>query len=281
MTTASASIHPVAFGPAMRRLFGIFHPPADGSAPRPGVVLCSAFGQEAIRAQRMMRVLGERLARNGHPVLRFDYFATGDSLGDDIDGDLDGWARDVIEADRELRSLSGALQTTWIGMRLGATIALRAATQGAAGLGRLVLWDAVLDGRRYLEHLRQHHVATLEAAFSVPRWPSYTEQAARDPDRFRDEAIGFALSTALRKQLLDLRPGGVRWPARPLSIVAIADSGDADGADLTRACATNPSRVTTIHLQHGTPWTADTAGNMSLVPAQALMQLVQLAGFPE
>ena len=65
---------------------------------------------------------------------------------------------------------------------------------------------------------------------------------------------------------------------QPLSIFAIADSGTADGADLTRARATDPSRVTEIDLKHGTPWTADTAGNTSLVPAQALMKLVQLAG---
>ncbi len=278
MTTASASIHPLSFGPSARRLFGIYHPPAEGPAKRPGVVLCNAFGQEAIRAQRMMRVLGERLARNGHPVLRFDYFATGDSLGDDIEGDLDGWALDVMEADRELRSISGALQTTWIGMRLGATIALRATAHGPSGLGRLVLWDAVLDGARYLEHLRKRHVETLTAAFSVPPRLSYLELATRHPARFRDEAIGFALSTALRQQLLALSPGDVRWPAPPISIVAIADSGDADGEDLARACTNETSRVTVIDLQHGTPWTADTAGNTSLVPARALMKLVQLAG---
>lgn len=278
--TASQSIRSLAFGPPARRLFGIFHPPIEDIAAKPGVVLCNAFGQEAIRAQRMMRVLGERLARNGHPVLRFDYFGTGDSLGDDIDGELDGWALDVLEADRELRAASGTLQTTWIGMRLGGTIALRAAAQSPVGLARLMLWDPVLDGRRYLEHLRQRHVATLEAAYSVPRKPSYTEQAKRDPDRFHDEAMGFALSAALRGQLLALRPGDFRWPARPPSIVAITDPADGDGTDLAHACAADPSRVTVIDLQHGTPWTADTAGNTSLVPANALMRLVQLSGSP-
>ena len=279
MTRVGASIRPLVFGPTGRRLFGIFHPTSAPAAPR-AVVLCTAFGQEAIRAQRMMRVLAERLARNGHPVLRFDYFGTGDSSGDDLDADLAGWGGDLIEADGELRSLSGAATTTWLGMRLGATIALSAAANAPGGLARLVLWDPVLDGSRYLEHLRQRHVATLEAAFSLPQRPSFTEQA-RDPTRFCDEAMGFALPAALRDQLRQLSPAGLRWPARPLSIVAVTDPGDADGADLVLACAGDPSRVAAVALSHGTPWTADTAGNTSLVPAQALMQLVQLAGAPE
>lgn len=278
--TAGATAKPRCFGPPARRLFGIYHPPAEGSAGRPAVVLCNPFGQEAIRAQRMMRVLGERLARNGHAVLRFDYFGTGDSLGDDIEGELDGWGLDVMEADRELRAVSGAAQTTWIGMRLGATIALQATAHGPPVLGRLVLWDAVFDGASYLEHLRQRHVATLDAAFDLPSRPSYTEQATRHLDRFRQEAMGFAVSVVLRRQLIALRPSDVRWPARPLSIIAMAESGEADGVDLDRACATDPSRVTVIDLPHGTPWTADTAGNTSLVPAKALMKLVQIAGDP-
>ena len=105
--TAGATAKPRCFGPSARRLFGIYHPPAEGSAGRPAVVLCNPFGQEAIRAQRMMRVLGERLARNGHAVLRFDYFGTGDSLGDDIEGDLEGWALDVMEAHRRVAARLG------------------------------------------------------------------------------------------------------------------------------------------------------------------------------
>ena len=276
MTWAGASILPLVFGPTRRRLFGIFHPTSAPATPRAGVVLCTTFGQEAIRAQRMMRVLAERLASNGHPVLRFDYFGTGDSSGDDLDADLVGWGGDLIEADRKLRSLSDASTTTWLGMRLGATIALMAAASAPSSLARLVLWDPILDGSRYLEHLRQRHVATLEAAFSLPHRPSFAEEG-RDPTRFCDEAIGFALPAALRDQLRQLNPETLRWPARPPSIVALTDPGDTDGADLVLACARNPSRVATTNLSHRTPWTADTAGNTSLVPAQALMQLVQLA----
>jgi uncharacterized protein len=270
---------PLAFGPADRRLFGSLHAAAVPSPGRPGVVLCNAFGQEATRAHRFMRVLAERLSRNGHAVLRFDFFGTGDAMGDDQDGDLVGWAEDVHTADRVLRERSGAQQVVWIGMRLGGSIALQAAQQAPAGLARLVLWDPVLDGSRYLAHLRNQHVASLELAFSLPSKPTPAE-LARDPGCFRDEALGFALSPLLRRQLEAMRLPQHRWPVHPASIVVLTDPDDPDGKDLAAVCARQPGRVQTVPLRHGTDWTSDTANDSALVPAAALAELVRHAGAP-
>jgi pimeloyl-ACP methyl ester carboxylesterase len=279
MTATSAQIQPVKFGPSGRLLFGIFHPASAVETPRASVLLCHAFGQEAVRADRLMRVLAERLARAGHAVLRFDLHGTGDSMGDDLDGDLEGWAHDVHEASRELRLRSRAAQSVWIGMRLGATVALRAAQQAPDDLRRLILWDPVLDGARYLAHLRARHVASLEEAFSLMPAPTPSE-LAHDPRRFSDEAIGFALSPLLREQLVALRLPEHRWPARPASIVVLTDPDDADGRDLVSVCATNPGRVAVIPVRHGTDWTTAAADNSALVPAAAMMQLVHHAGAP-
>lgn len=277
MSTPVASIQPFHFGAPERRLFGIFHPAAAAEVAQPGVVLCPAFGQEAVRAHRMLRVLAERLVRAGHPVMRFDYYGTGDSMGEDVDGDLDGWAGDIHTADRELRARSAAQPTVWIGMRLGGSIALRAAEQAPPGLLRLVLWDPVLDGARYLHYLRERHVAILDEAFSVTPKPSAPQQA-RDPAAFRDEAIGFAVPPALREQVLALRPAAQRWPARPDSIVVLTDPTDADGRDLVAACAGEPDRVQTVAVRHDTVWASDSADNGALITAPALMQLVKHAG---
>jgi len=277
MSAPSPTILPLGFGPSDRRLFGIFHVPAPATAMQAGVLLCNAFGQEAVRAQRMMRVLAERLARAGHAVLRFDYHGTGDSLGDDLDGDLSGWAGDVREADRKLRALSAAVSTIWVGMRLGGSVALRAAQQGPDGLARLVLWDPVINGERYLQHLRQRHVVNLQEAFSVVSTPT-PEALARNPACFCDEAIGFALSPLLRSQLLTLSVAGHRWPARPESIIVLTDPEDADGRDLAVVRAKQARGVQTVVVRHGTDWTTDLAGDSALVPAAALMQLVQQVG---
>lgn len=280
MTSTSGSfLAPMVFGPPQRRLFGVLHFPATATAGAHGVVLCNAFGQEAVRAHRFMRVLAERLARQGHAVLRFDYFGTGDSMGDDLDGDLAGWSSDVLAANAELRARTSVISTTWIGMRLGASVALAAADNAPSGLRRLVLWDAVLDGERYLAHLRERHVASLEEAFSLTPIPSPRKLAA-DPNNFRHEAIGFGISETLREQMMSLRIAGLRWPGQPPEIVAINDPDDADGRDMAAACASAPGRVATLAVRHGTDWTTDTADNSSLVPTQALLALVQQARAP-
>lgn len=273
---SDATVQPLVFGPAERLLFGIFHRPASGIPAAAGVVLCNPFGQESIRAHRLLRVLAARLATAGHPVLRFDYHGTGDSMGDDDAGDLDGWANDLRQADQALRQASGTAQTVWIGMRLGGSIALRAAASAPTGLTRLILWDPILDGTRYLQHLRERHVASLEKAFSLLPVPAPCDVAA-DPDRYLDEAIGFGLSPLLRQQVSALRPSTHRWPASPDSIVVLCDPDDADGRDAAASCTNASRQVERIELRHGLDWTMDTAQNRALVPAPALMMLMDCA----
>lgn len=275
MTRPAFAIQPFCFGAPDRRLFGIFHPataPATGAA---AIVLCNAFGHEAIRAHRMMRVLAERLARAGHAVLRFDYFGTGDSMGGDLDGDLDGWAGDVHAADLELRLRSGAGRTMWLGMRLGGSVALGAARQAPQGLARLILWDPVIDGDHYLAHLRHRHAASLSEAYG-PLPPPMPAIGDRGLAQDSEDLIGFAVSARLQAQVMALKALCHRWPACPTSIVAFADPADIDGQDLAAACAKEPGRVQVVTLKHGIDWTSDTAES-TLVSAPALAQLLSHA----
>ncbi len=271
------AIQPVNFGIAERRLFGLYHAPAQLNG-RPAVLLCQPFGQEAVRAHRMMRVTAERLARQGHPVLRFDYFGTGDAMGDDRDGDLLGWTEDVHTADAQLRQLAGAADTVWLGMRLGALLALRAARKAPENLRRLVLWDPVLDGSRYLGYLRERHIAAMEEAFAVK--PSRSPRViALDPATYLDEAIGYALSSDLRAQLQASKAQPDVWPDERIAVVVVSDQQGPEAADLTQALQGVPAqRVRVLPVNHGTDWASDTADNSALVPTQALMALVQQAG---
>jgi uncharacterized protein len=275
---ASSPIAPIYFGNSARHLFGIYHAPqALHRASRPAVILCNAFGQEAIRAHRFQRLLAERLTRAGHAVLRFDYYGTGDSMGDDSDVDLDGWSQDILTAHEELQRRSGTTRIVWAGMRLGATAVLQAAHNAPVNLSSLVLWEPVLDGVRYLAYLRERHIESLASEYGLPLSPGPRERA-RDPRCYRDEAIGFALSQNFRKQLEAIRIETPGWPARPSDIIVIADPSTADGKDLEQARAQDPARVRRIDMQHGTNWTTDTADNSPLVPAAALMMMTQLVG---
>lgn len=270
--SVATSSRPCHFGRAQRRLFGMWHAPVAMMDTRPAVLLCNPFGQEALRAHRMLRVLADRLSRAGHAVLRFDYFGSGDSMGDDADADFDGWCDDVRTADLELRQRADAAGTVWIGMRLGATLALAAASMPPAHLRRLVLWDPILDGARYLAHLRRRHLATLEHAYDLPPPPS-------GPVGEVEDAIGFALSKRFREQLARVRAGHPQLPHPSLRVAAVCETTAEAHAELAAAAAREPGRVRLVAVDHGVDWTTDEAGDSALVPAAALQVLVQEAGF--
>jgi pimeloyl-ACP methyl ester carboxylesterase len=146
-------LEPVYFGPS-RELFGCLHAPRGTPRPGSGVVVCPAAGPEYIRCHRSLRVLAAMLARAGYPVLRFDYFATGDSLGEGEEATLARWQRDVNDAVRFMRGRYRTSRLTLLGIRMGAALAVRHLAE-RGGVDRLVLWDPIVDGRRFVEELQQ------------------------------------------------------------------------------------------------------------------------------
>lgn len=270
-------IQPCAIGGPSRQLFGLYDAPLANFATEVAVLLCNPFGHEAISSHRLYRVLGERLVRGGCSVLRFDYYGTGDSMGGDGDGTLAGWADDALTAHGELRRRSGARRVIWFGMRLGAQVALQAARRGAIDLQRLVLWDPVLDGPAYLQFLRERHVTTLERSFSLPLNPR-PHDVARDPGAYQREAMGFELSDTLRAELAALRARQA-FSGLHADTVVVCEPGTAEcrAAEAEIAQASD-SRARIVPCSHGTDWTRDVAENSALVPAQALLLLLEQIG---
>ncbi len=131
------------------RLYGAYHVPAHRANQEYSVLLCSAFGNEGLRSRHACRVLGERLARSGVPCLRFDYRGTGDSAGDTDCWGVKAWVEDICIASRDVQNGSGAKKLILVGVRLGASLAWHAVnTRGLAAV--LIMWDPVLDGKRYV-----------------------------------------------------------------------------------------------------------------------------------
>jgi alpha/beta superfamily hydrolase len=261
---------PLHFGPESRKLFGLFHPAErDGGT---AVLICPPFGQEAIRAHRLMRVLADRLARTGVAVLRFDYHGTGDSPGDDAEGELEGWRRDVCAAHEELRRLSGAAHVVWLGARLGASVAVMAAHAGKSDPARLLLWDPVVDGARYLAHLRECHVDALEHSFLLPD-RTWRKQLSRTPDAPVTELLGYELGAPLYRQLQALTPDALVLTARHETTV-LADPGDAAAARWVDIEQKKPMPVRLLAFQHPMIWTSDPHPNNAMVPAEALKRLL-------
>lgn len=156
-----------------------------------------------VRAHRLLRVLAERLARNGIDVLRFDPYGAGDSLGSDEQLDLAGWRSDVLTAHEHLAAWSGRSRIVWMGLRLGANACMLAASSAPQTLRQVVLCEPILAGSAYLDELRGRHVALLDAELGRVTRNDASDLALRDPEAFRDEAFGIAISDALRREVLE------------------------------------------------------------------------------
>jgi pimeloyl-ACP methyl ester carboxylesterase len=104
-------------------------------------VICNPVGAEYVYAHRSLRHLASRLAQRGFHVLRFDYYGTGDSAGNDADASIDAMQEDVEFAIEAARDIAGVNRVTLIGLRLGAAIASRAAARQPDEVESLVLWD--------------------------------------------------------------------------------------------------------------------------------------------
>ncbi|RZL58443.1 MAG: alpha/beta fold hydrolase [Variovorax sp.] len=264
---------PLMFGPPARRLFGIHHPSESATTDRGAVLICPPFGQEALRSHRFFRVLADRLARAGFSVLRFDYYGTGDSPGDDADGDFEGWRRDVLAAHDELRRLSGSPSRSigWLGVRLGGTLAIQAAQSSRLALERIVLWEPVVDGRRYAQHLREWHVESLELSYCIPE-SSLRRRLADDPHAFTDEASGFAVSPLLRQQFSSLQPQSLRIPTDCRTLV-LGQRHDEPLRQWVQMQVSEPPPQF-FEFEHPLIWNSDPSSNNAMVPAEALKRLL-------
>jgi uncharacterized protein len=177
------------FGPPGRRLFGAYHAPERTPAVARGVVICQPYGHEYLRTHRALRNLAVQLARSGHPVLRFDYYGCGDSDGDAAEGTVERWISDIALAADELRRTTRISRISLIGVRLGAALAASAAS-ARTDVDALVLWDPVIRGRAYVDHLVGLHA----------RWLSIGPRV-ESPEVGELAPLGFPLTPAAREAL--------------------------------------------------------------------------------
>lgn len=188
---------PMFLGSAARRLFGVYHPAARGS--QHAVLLCYPGMQELNSAHWAFRRLAAMLARDGHHVLRFDYFGTGDSAGESDEGAPADWAEDVRVAGQEILDQSGARSLSLVGMRLGAALATQACAEGLKAR-RLILWEPIIRGHAYVKELELRD-----------QWWNLALLHADVARRRRDELIGQPFTHRVRSALdsLDLTRGPI------------------------------------------------------------------------
>lgn len=238
-------------GTASQQLYAYYHEPLR--AERGQVLLCQPWGPEYEFAHRSVRFLARRLANDGWHVLRFDYRGTGDSWGDTKAGTLDGWMEDVIQVAEEFGVITAHNELSLVGLRLGATLAARAARH-IRGLGKCVLWDPIVDGPRWMEELRT----------VVPSPPS---ASAPGPGV---ELGGRTVTRSLLSQLSGVLPETVQPPdARTLvlstqSIESLPGDSFFDGPNVLFERLPQPS-----------PWLETTALGTGQIPIEAVARIVE------
>jgi pimeloyl-ACP methyl ester carboxylesterase len=223
-----ADVEPTYFGSDGKPLFGCYHAPQPPVRAGRALVICQPFGQEYVRCHRLLRLLAASLAQSGLPVLRFDYFGCGDSKGDAESATLARAIADLGEAVRFVRGRARALSVDVLGLRLGAAIACRFASERRGQVERLVLWDPIVHGSEFLTSMQEQQVRfTKWLARQFGR--ALPAAQADGPNDF----IGFRFCDALLEELgaLDL----MQIAAAPCrEALVLAGVGDAQASALHR-----------------------------------------------
>jgi uncharacterized protein len=134
------------------------HSAPIGPASDLGWIICHSFAMEQVWLQPVEVALARRLARAGFHVLRFHCQGYGDSEGSTSDIGLEAQVRDTLDAVRVLIDETGVSNVGLIGARVGGTVAALAADRSHAT--RIVLWNPVVDGRRFVDALTRAAMVT-------------------------------------------------------------------------------------------------------------------------
>jgi alpha-beta hydrolase superfamily lysophospholipase len=190
--------------------YGVLH----DAGGRRGVVICGSLGDEALNAYRAQVFLGESLARAGFPALRISYYGTGDSAGEDDEPDrFRAWIDSIVAAVHWIRSTCGVTSVVLCGIRIGAALAARAASE-LEGVDELVLIAPVTSGRRFL----REQILTARTVAEI--W-----QSTGDIDDGRwFEAYGLRLDHPTRDALDKLDIGKLYLPVRRILMLEQPDS---------------------------------------------------------
>jgi dienelactone hydrolase len=153
---------PIFFGGA-EHLAGWLTPGVPGASPRRcAVLLCPPVGHEYMCSHRAFRRLALDLASQGFPVMRFDYYGTGNSAGEPgTESLVPRWTASVLYAADALREWSGCDTLAFVGLRFGANLAVAAAA-GRNDVSSLVLWSPCVNGRSLVRQTRMLAMAAAE-----------------------------------------------------------------------------------------------------------------------
>lgn len=109
---------------------------------------------EKKRSQQFYAETARKLCVNGYPVIRFDYYGTGDSEGQLFELDLKDIHNIVKAIVVKVKEKYSIEKVNLLGLRFGADIALEIAGKNICPINQLLLIEPIVIGRRYMKEQR-------------------------------------------------------------------------------------------------------------------------------
>jgi alpha/beta superfamily hydrolase len=153
-------------GSGDRKLVSVFYPANDLIERKTGIVICHPLGHEYTRFYQAVTALAKELSEQGYNTFKFDYYATGDSYGDDGALDVASARDDLSAVVEEMRQGVAIERVCVIGIRFGSLIAAISADDVRAD--SLVLWNPLFSGAAYLEEISANEDEIRKQTLVVP-----------------------------------------------------------------------------------------------------------------
>lgn len=254
---------PFYFGTPDKPLYGCYHEPQPGSGRGCGVILCPTLWHESIYSHRAYRQLAIRLSQVGYPVLRFDYYGSGDSGGDAEQESIPQHLADISSAIGELRRRSGLVKVCLMGLRLGGTLSMITGAE-RGDIEGLVLWDPVVNGGAYVHEMRTVHKELLG------HWPSEPRHGTNN-GAYTD-ILGFPITPSAFAQLEKIDILTVRRKPANHTLVIESDENERNGG-LREHLQRSGTLAEYQHLLSPRVWLPDSKGGL-LVPILILQAVL-------
>lgn len=183
---------PFFFG-ADNSIFGILHEPCNNQKIVGAVLICNPIYTEEINANRALKRLASQLSQQGYYVLRFDYSGFGDSWGDDGGAGVEQWIADIEYAVNELVEITELNQIDVVALRFGASLVTQTKCKR---VNRLILWDPVFDGEKYMEELLVKYRNNIREVNLIRVKPAKI---------IEHEIVGFHLPNEIRESIIEVK----------------------------------------------------------------------------